>query len=540
LTYFQSMKTNLFLLALLSISGTAVLAQNNGSFMKGHFNGSFENYSQYYLKDIKIDALPPDDKFGMNSFLKLDYNYDKFTAGVQFESYLPPILGFYPVPFDDQSKLVNKYFKYADKKFSIQVGDFYEQFGSGMIFRAYENRQIGINNALEGANVYVEPTNFMKLKVIYGRTRKLFEYTNSNTRGADAEFDLTRLINPTGEKNNSLSLGGSFVSRYQEYTGPIDNYPTTVNAYAGRAAFQSGDFDIEAEYVEKGADPHLLNNESLDKGRSLQVNTTLTKNNFGATLTYRTLYNMNYLAEREGEFASIGPVNYVPALTKQHDYLTSNIYVYAAQFKGETGGQLDLYYRIKPKTALGGKYGMLISFNISHFSGLGDTGKIFSKLGTKYYSDINLEIKKKFSPDFEATLAAQHIFYNSAVIQAVSEANVDAYIVALSGLYKFAPQKSLRCKFEHLSTKTDRGNWVSGIAEFSMSSPYTFFISDLYNYGKSDAHYYNVGASVTKKANRFSLSFGKQRAGLFCVGGICRFVPASFGFTASLTSTFSN
>jgi hypothetical protein len=81
---------------------------------------------------------------------------------------------------------------------------------------------------------------------------------------------------------------------------------------------------------------------------------------------------------------------------------------------------------------------------------------------------------------------------------------------------------------------------VSGLTEFSFSSPYAFFISDLYNYGETDSHYYNVGASVTKNSTRFAMQFGKQRAGLFCVGGVCRFVPASFGFTASLTTTFAN
>jgi len=89
-----------------------------------------------------------------------------------------------------------------------------------------------------------------------------------------------------------------------------------------------------------------------------------------------------------------------------------------------------------------------------------------------------------------------------------------------------------------LSTKNDKGNWASGLAEFSFSSPYAFFVSDLFNYGLTKNHYYNLGASVTKKSTRFSLSFGKQRAGLFCVGGVCRFVPASYGFTAGLTTSF--
>ena len=113
-------------------------------------------------------------------------------------------------------------------------------------------------------------------------------------------------------------------------------------------------------------------------------------------------------------------------------------------------------------------------------------------------------------------------------------------IIAAGILYKFAPKKSVRFKMEHLSTKNDQGNWASALSEFSFSSPFAFFASDLYNYGKTKNHYYNLGASVTRKSSRFSFAYGKQRAGLFCAGGVCRFVPANYGFTASLTTSFAN
>jgi hypothetical protein len=113
-------------------------------------------------------------------------------------------------------------------------------------------------------------------------------------------------------------------------------------------------------------------------------------------------------------------------------------------------------------------------------------------------------------------------------------------VIAVSTLYKYGHQKSVRLKLEHLATKEDQGNWASAIGEFSFASPYTFYFSDLYNYGTTGIHYYNVGASVTKNATRFSVGFGKQRAGLFCVGGVCRFVPAAYGFTATLTTSFGN
>ncbi|MFY7965683.1 MAG: DUF6029 family protein [Chitinophagaceae bacterium] len=531
-------KISLTIIALTVISN--IFSQQLNNLIKGHLNGSFENYSQYYMNDEKIGAFAPFDKVGTNNFLKLDYTYGNFTTGIQYESYLPSILGYNALPLN-QSKIANKYFKYSEENYSIQVGDFYEQFGSGLIFRAFENRQIGINNALEGVNVYLQPTNFSKLKVIYGKTRKLFEYSNSITRGIDAEFDLTKAF---GKKNKqhktNITIGGSYVGRFQDYTGPIDDYPSTVNAYATRLDINSGNFTFNAEYVNKGRDPHVLNNNSFEKGKALLVNTSYTKNNFGITVTARAISNMDFRAEREVEFATYLPVNYVPALTKQHDYLTSNIYVYNPQTIGETGFQTDLYYTFKPKTKLGGKYGTKIAANFSFYGSLKDNKDLLSVGSNKYYSDANIEIKKKWSKKIETTLALQNIFYNASVIQVASHPDVVSNVVAFGLLYKYAPQKSVRVKLEHLSTKEDNGNWASAITEFSFASPYSFYVSDLYNYGVTGDHYYNFGASVTKNSTRFSLAFGKQRAGLFCVGGVCRFVPAAYGFTATLTSSFGN
>ena len=518
-----------------------ISAQNQNNLIKGHLNGSIENYSQYYMQDTAIKADVPPDRYGSNTFLKLDYNYGKFSTGIQLESYMPPILGYFPVPVTNQNKIINKYFKYTEDKFSVQIGDFYEQFGSGLIYRSYENRQIGINNAIEGINVHVDPTSFLKLKIVYGRTRKIMEYANSVSRGMDAEIDINHLLG-IKEKDNTthVTLGGSYMSRYEEYTGPIVDFPASVSAIAARFDISSNNFSLSGEYAEKGKDPNLLNNQSFDKGKVMQVNTSYTKNNFGITATFRTLTNMNFAAERETEFTSIAPLNFLPALTKQHDYLTSNIYVYATQVKGEAGFQSDVYYNIKSGTKLGGKYGTKIAANFSYYNGLDDSTDIFSMGDKKYFRDANIEIKKKWSKKLETTLAFQHIFYNASVIQAVSGGEVNANVIVASFLYKFASKKSIRVKLENLSTKDDKGSWASALTEFSFSSPYAFFASDLYNYGYSKIHYYNVGASVTKKSTRFSLGFGKQRAGLFCVGGVCRFVPASYGFTASLTTSFAN
>ena len=51
------------------------------------------------------------------------------------------------------NNLTEKYISWTDRNYSVTVGDFYEQFGSGLILRAWEDRALGFNNSLGGARV---------------------------------------------------------------------------------------------------------------------------------------------------------------------------------------------------------------------------------------------------------------------------------------------------------------------------------------------------------------------------------------------------
>lgn len=513
-------------------------AQKPLSNLKGHLTGSLESYSQYYMKDEKIQAIVPQDKVAANSFFKIDYTQGNIMLGVQYESYMPSILGYYDVP-QNGSKLVNKYFRYSEKNFSIQVGDFYEQFGSGMILRSFENRQIGINNAIEGANIFIQPAEYIKIKTLFGKPRKYLSYANATIRGADVEFDLQQLV---GNKNSQVNftIGGSYVGKFEEYTGPIDDFPSTSTAYATRMAINSDKINFDLEYVHKNADPHLLNAYTLDKGQALQMNFGYTKPSFGLNINARALNNMDFRSERESESATQLTVNYLPALTKQQDYLTSNIYVYNTQNRGEIGFQTDVFYNFKKGSKLGGKYGTKLALNIAYYGALNDNRDLLSIGSEVYYKDFNLEVKKKWNKNFETTLGLQHLFYNTSRIQVAAQADVVANVIAFGGVYKLKNNKSIKYKLERMIVDNDNGNWMAGTIEFSPSSKYNFYINDLYNDGKTNVHYYNVGAAITSKSTRFSINYGKQRPGLFCVGGVCRFVPAAYGFTATLTTSFSN
>ena len=76
--------------------------------------------------------------------------------------------------------------------------------------------------------------------------------------------------------------------------------------------------------------------------------------------------------------------------------------------------------------------------------------------------------------------------------------------------------------------------WLNLISEVSFSQLKTYSITDT----QINRHYYSVTTGLVKDSHRIELRYGKVRAGLFCVGGVCREVPASNGFSINFTYSF--
>lgn len=244
-------------------------------------------------------------------------------------------------------------------------------------------------------------------------------------------------------------------------------------------------------------------------------------------------------------------LNYLPALTKQHTYSLAAVYPYATQPNGEIGFQAELFNRYKPGTTLGGKYGTNININYSRANSL-DTlnyndprgySSEFLSIGNEiYFQDINIEINKKVSDKVKIIANYINLIYNKAVIEKPGEPTVYAHVGIVDLTYKFTRQKSIRTELQHLFTEQDKGSWAMLLAEYSVAPNWYVTAFDEYNYGNEDEkkrlHYFTGSMTYVKRANRFSLSYGRQREGIFCVGGICRTVPASNGFLFSVTSSF--
>lgn len=104
--------------------------------------------------------------------------------------------------------------------------------------------------------------------------------------------------------------------------------------------------------------------------------------------------------------------------------------------------------------------------------------------------------------------------------------------------YKFDRKKSLRAEVQYLLSDDYEGDWVAGLVEFNFAPMWSIFASDMYNLEGTKKNYYNAGFSFTKGRTRIQLSYGRNRAGYICSGGVCRYSPAYTGLNLSLTTSF--
>ena len=566
----------------LFFSGISLYAQDYGN-----LSGGFESNFKWYNNDPKtgefIDTNFPgtDEHVRSNNYLKLDYTYKKWSAGIQAESYLPmPLVGFSP-KYDD-SGISTFYAEYQSKKLKVTAGYFYEQFGSGLILRSWEDRQLGINNALLGGRIVYRPTKDLKFTGLYGRQKEGFYFSNvevsfnsgiKNTPpeiskgqifGFDSEIDLTDILKV---ESYSLGLGLSYVGRYEETKIENPNFEELTNAFSGRLDFSKNSFYASAEYVAKTEDAiveaRTINNEFVKPGNALLLNLGYVAQGLGVNATLRRMENMSFFSEREaqGNLFNQNIVNFIPALTKQHDYLLTNIYVYQAQPSvvlnaannlakaGEIGGQFDIFYNFKEESALGGKYGAKLAMNASYWANLDgdydfadhDYEVDYFGFGRKYFSDISLEIRKKLSESWSTIFTYVNQYYNKKYIEERSGV-IETNIAVAEATYIINEKQSVRLVGQHLWTQDDHKNWGGATLEFNANHNLSFYMSDIYNYGndvkEERIHYYNLGGSFTKGAHRFSLNYGRQRGGVVCVGGVCRYVPESTGLSASISISF--
>ena len=520
------------------------------------FSGNIQLNHQTFNADPSIGAeeRPP----YSNGFINLFWTKNKFTFGQRLEYYKNPITGF--EEYKGQG-LSNHYVQYKNKKVNVTLGHYYEEFGNGLIFKTYYDQGLGINNSISGLKFKYSPKGGVYFTALIGKQKSFWGYQiNGMVRGLNTDLNINTIFLTNWE--TTINFGLSFVTKQEDDLDPIYILPENVGAWNARLNISGQKLSLNIDYAYKINDPSAENGYIYKDGSALIITSNYSKRGLGISLGLKRIDNMSFRSERNAVLQDLN-INYITPLNKQQSYSLATIYPYISQPNGEMGSQLDVFYKIPKKSKLGGKYGMNISINFSNVfdiqkseispnivinqSGtLGYHSDFFRFGENKLFQEINIEINKKFSKKTRliGTYINTHnndkILKSQTITMNQDHEFIKANIIILELFYKIKPKHNTRFELQHLNTKQHFGNWMMGLIEYKLS-PYWFWsIQDLYNYGHPNEknHYYSVSAGYNKNSNRFIISYGKQRAGLFCVGGVCREVPSSNGISFGFTSSF--
>jgi hypothetical protein len=527
----------------------------------GKLSGNFQMEAQYYNPDSIIGAPPVAEKILSNSFANIIYKKGNFTAGMRYEAYRNALLG-YPEGFSNQSGIAYRFAQFSTDQFDVTVGNFFEQFGTGMIFRSYENRPLGFDNAMEGVRVKFRPTYGLEMTGLVGKNRLYFNLGQGIVRGFNVDANIGDMFTDFLPEDMVLKFGASAVSKFENPSSATLNLPGNVLATAARVNFIYDAFSLESEFAYKINDPTDFNNNTFNPGNGAFLQGTYVGEGYGVTFGAKRIDNMDMRSQRSSLLFETA-MNFLPPLTKVHTRRLPTLYPYATQNNGEFGIQADGFFVI-PEDAplgLGGLNGTTVNVNYSEIHGLdtvatGDLryeaefGVPFFQDDKLYFRDINIDVETYLSKKVKINFGYIGLTYDQGVIESPGKSMLNAHTIYGDLSYTLARNNTIRFEAQHMSVSHKdlnkvqpiNGSWVMGLVEYSLAP--SFFLSawNEYNYGNKDVemrqNYYGSQFIYVKESNRLTIGYSRQRAGILCVGGVCRFVPASNGFSLSVTGSF--
>lgn len=491
-----------------------------------------------------------------NSYVNLNVAYKNLSAGTRFEYKQFPLPG-YENDFKGWG-FPNIFVKGEFKNLKVTLGDFYDQFGNGLLLKTYEERTLGIDNSLRGLDMQYNPFKGLHVKVLGGKQRYYFQSTDSWVWGADAELNLEELHQKWRDKNVFWSVGVSYVGKYEKEDTILVTpqyrlqLPEKVGALAARSRLQLGNYAFMSEFAIKSNDPTKSNGYIYKNGNVLLLSGSYSEKGLSVLVQAKRNDNMDFRSVRTQSGLS-STINNLPPFAMQHTYALAALHPYGTQPNGEWAFQSQVEYTLKKKTLLGGKYGTHLKLNMSHIraidqqslvadgtSAMGTDGytSSFFKIGdVLYYQDINMGIEKKINSSISTNLMYMHQIYNQFVVEAHGE-TIYSNIFITDTKVKLNTKLILRTELQYLHSLQSDKDWLFGLIEMSVYPSLLVSVSDMYNVGETNIHYYNASVSYNYQAHRLQIGYGRTRAGYNCSGGVCRYVPASKGLQISYLYNF--
>ncbi|MCS6935601.1 MAG: DUF6029 family protein [Chitinophagales bacterium] len=521
----------------------------------GYFGGSFQSNANFFIRDEKIGAanLPHYDnlKVGADAWLNLNYTNDRFglETGVRLDLFYNSILRVPTTPYNGVG-IGNFFIKKKFNDLTITGGYIYDQIGTGIIFRTYEERMLGIDNALLGARSEYNIQDKVRLKAFAGVQKLKFGVTLPVLVGANAEGSFTvkdkaQIYPGIGVLNRSLDqetmnrvvstlesydTAGRFVPKYNTYAftayntltiGPVTWY--VEGAYKTREA-------IKKDQIRDAVDS-LINSD----GSCIYSTLNYSTRGFGFTLQFKRTDNF-YLHNSPNPTEALfdGVIAFLPPISRQNSLRLPARYFAQSLENRELAFGLEATYSPVKKVTLTMQGAYIRDF----------LNKKYNPTDTTFFGEAFLLARILPVKSVEVEFGMHYARYNAFLYRKEGHHEVDAYSPFAEVVYKINKKHSIRAEFQYQHVIKDWGQWLFGLLEYSFAPHLTIAVSDMWNFDPNPEfnpypnHYYSVYAGYTRGPHKFNISYVKQVEGIVCTGGVCRLEPAFSGVKVGINTTF--
>lgn len=521
----------------------------------GYFGGSFQSNANFFVRDEKIGAanLPHYDnyKVGADAWLNLNYTNEKYEleTGIRLDMFYNSILRVPTTPYNGVG-IGNFFIKKKVKDLTITGGYIYDQIGTGIIFRSFEERPLGIDNALLGARLQYDVQDKLKMKAFAGVQKLKFGVQKPVIVGFNAEGNFNvkgktliqpgiGLVNRSMDKENmdkvvatieTYDTSGRFVPKFNTYAATVYNTLTI------------GDFIwyIEGAYKTHEAIKKDQIRDAKDSlidaaGNCLYTTLNYSKKGFGMTLQFKRTENFYlHTSPNNTEALFDGLMNFLPPVSRQNSLRLPALYFAQSLENRELAFGAEFIYSPNRKYTfiLQGSY-------IRDF-----LQKRYNPISTPFFGEAFFATHIKPIKSFELEFGFFYARYNKFIYRKEGHHDIDAYTPFMELNYKINKKHSLRFEFQYQHVVKDYGQWLFALLEYNIAPNWSFAVSDMWNFkpnpdlNPNANHYYSFFVGYTRGAHRFTLAYVKQVEGIVCTGGVCRLEPAFSGVKFGVNSTF--
>lgn len=507
------------------------------------------------------DEQNPERKRYMEEIANARIFFNNLSIGLRYEMDDPSEVG------RSFQGLRRRWIQYKKDKLEVQAGDVTALFGRGLSVNLFESRPLNFDAWLDGAYgayEYSAPKSFSDLRPsigVKGVAGKLdfvdilptTPVMNISARAINGEFGLL------GKK---VILGTSFLQAFTKQGDQIlNNYVSReVNQPEVYLNFLTGEFEGFLQWTEMRS--HLDTAYSMSTfrdnvGHALYGSLSYSNSDFGITVDYKN-YRYADVAPgdtNEGLFGKL-PISNPPEVYKDFTYTSITRFTHAVNFNDELGLQAEVNITAIPNVNI--TLNGAASSRHNAYTKFDSLGRAVATESTNFLPKLN---DFAFYPFWEAFGEVEYEFGSVNYVRVFAHRRSDI----IAGYQYFAPQTTERRrtttiggKFQYETTPSQsilaiiEHQWNTETAvesksfinelitlQYSFNPLITF--GGMFDYSTDYTQPKHIWPQVFTsvrigESNTLLVSYGAERGGLNCTGGICRPVPPFNGLRLTLTS----